>query len=232
MLDQNTLSSIDQAVEIAVDNAHNLQGSIKINCVGGFLGEEVIASLVNDFIAKYPGISVELDFSSQRVDLLVEQFDLVFRMGELEDYGFVAHKLMSIENRILASPKYFNSRSYPTHPRELKVHLCITGAINSWSFYHVDDCEHKLDVHINGVFRCKNGRAMKHSALAGNGIVRLPGLYCSKELSRGELVSVFEGWRVADTPFYLLYHKDKFQPARLKTFISFTINNFMKYTRE
>ncbi|MPY26128.1 LysR family transcriptional regulator [Shewanella psychropiezotolerans] len=229
---RSALESIDQAVEIAVDNAQNLQGSIKINCVGGFLGEEIVASLVNDFIAKYPGVSVELDFSSQRVDLLVDQFDLVFRMGQLEDSGLVARKLMDITNLTLASPKYLRSRGFPIDPKSLKSHQCITGSVSNWSFYHVDNCEHKLDVHINGVFRCKNGRAMKHSALAGNGVVRLPELYCSEELSQGELVSVFEDWRVADTPFYLLYHKDKFQPARIKKFISFTINNFMKYTRE
>ncbi|BAJ03715.1 LysR family transcriptional regulator [Shewanella violacea] len=223
------LDSIDQAVDIAVDNAQNLQGSIKINCVGGYLGEEVVAGLINDFILKYPGISVELDFSSQRVDLLVDQFDLVFRMGELEDSGLVARKLMDISNLTLASPKYLQSRGYPQDPKSLKTHQCITGSINNWSFYHVDNGEHKLDVHINGVFRCKNGRAMKHSALAGNGIVRLPQLYCVEELNRGELVSVFEDWRVADTPFYLLYHKDKFQPAILREFVGFTAEHFKDY---
>ena len=162
----------------------------------------------------------------------MDQFDLVFRMGQLEDSGLVARKLMDITNLTLASPKYLRSCGFPIDPKSLKSHQCITGSVSNWSFYHVDNCEHKLDVHINGVFRCKNGRAMKHSALAGNGVVRLPELYCSEELSQGELVSVFEDWRVADTPFYLLYHKDKFQPARIKKFISFTINNFMKYTRE
>lgn len=223
------LDSIDQAVEIAVDNAQRLQGSIKINCVGGYLGEEVVASLINDFILKYPGISVELDFSSQRVDLLVDQFDLVFRMGELEDSGLVARKLMDITNLTLASPQYLEARGVPEDPKSLKAHQCITGSVNNWSFFHIDNKDRKLDVHINGAFRCRNGRAMKHSAIVGNGIVRLPKVYCAEEINKGQLVSVFDDWQIADTPFYLLYHKDKYQPALLREFVSFTAEHFRDY---
>ncbi|WP_076414380.1 LysR family transcriptional regulator [Shewanella sp. UCD-KL12] len=226
---RGAFDDIEQAIEIAVDNAQRLQGSIKVNCVGGYLGEEVVARLVNEFIAKYPGISVELDFSSQRVDLLVDQFDLVFRMGELEDSGLVARKLMDITNMTLASPKYVDARGLPGDPKALKAHQCITGSVNNWSFFHIANRAQKLDVHINGAFRCRNGRAMKQSALMGNGIVRLPELYCSDELARGELVSVFDDWQVADTPLYLLYHKDRYQPALLKEFVGFTIDHFKEY---
>lgn len=225
----SAFEDIEQAVEIAVDNAQRLQGSIKINCVGGYLGEEVITRLVNDFIVKYPGIFVELDFSSQRVDLLVDQFDLVFRMGELEDSGLVARKLMDITNLTLASPAYLAARGFPDNPKSLKNHQCITGSVSHWSFSHVDSAERKLDVHINGAFRCRNGRAMKRSALVGNGIVRLPQMYCAKEISQRELISVFDDWQVADTPFYLLYHKDKYQPALLREFVRFTAEHFKDY---
>jgi len=226
---QASLETIDRAVASTVDNARHLQGQININCVGGVIGEEIITALVNDFIALHPEISVNLDFSSQRVDLVVDEFDLVFRMGKLEDSGIVARKLMSIENMTMASPLYLKRRGYPDHPKELKDHLCITGSIDHWLFEQKSNSKNKVEVAINGGFRCKNGRAMKASAQAGNGIVRLPKLYCPQELASGELVSVFEDWRVADTPFYLLYHKDRFQPARLKAFVSFATQHFMEY---
>jgi len=228
---QAALETIDSAVASTVDNARHLQGQININCVGGVIGEGIVTALVNDFIALYPDISVNLDFSSQRVDLVVDEFDLVFRMGELEDSGIVARKLMSIENMTMASPSYLERRGYPDHPKALKDHLCITGSIDHWMFEQESNSENRVEVAIKGGFKCKNGRAMKASALAGNGIVRLPKLYCPQELGSGELVSVFEEWRVADTPFYLLYHKDRFQPARLKAFVSFATEHFMEYLR-
>jgi DNA-binding transcriptional LysR family regulator len=226
---QSALESIDQAVAMTVDSAQRLQGNININCVGGIIGEEIVTALVNDFITEYPDISVNLDFSSSRVDLVVDEFDLVFRMGELEDSSIVARKLMSIENMTMASPIYLERHGYPVTPKELKEHLCITGSIDRWLFESKEDAKHKVEVDIKGSFKCKNGRVMKSAAIAGNGIVRLPKLYCPNELASGELVSVFEHWRVADTPFYLLYCKDRFQPARLRAFVSFTTQNFMKY---
>ncbi|PKH60345.1 LysR family transcriptional regulator [Shewanella sp. Choline-02u-19] len=226
---QHALDVVEQAVAQTVDNAQNLQGNININCVGGYIGEEVVTRLVNDFMSAQPNISINLDFSSQRVDLVLDHFDLVFRMGELEDSGLVARKLMDINNCTLAAPGYLEQKGKPLHPKALNEHSCIIGTVNHWSFLQKEDVKQKTDVAITGKFRCKNGRVMKSSALAGQGIVRLPEIYCIDELSKGELVHVFDDWMIPATPLYLLYNKDKFQPARLREFISFTTAHFNDY---
>ncbi|PKG73556.1 LysR family transcriptional regulator [Shewanella sp. GutCb] len=226
---QHALDVVEQAVAQTVDNAQNLQGNININCVGGYIGEEVVTRLVNDFMSAQPNISINLDFSSQRVDLVLDHFDLVFRMGELEDSGLVARKLMDINNCTLAAPGYLEQKGKPLHPKALNEHSCIIGTVNHWSFQQKEDVKQKTDVAITGKFRCKNGRVMKSSALAGQGIVRLPEIYCIDELSKGELVHVFDDWMIPATPLYLLYNKDKFQPARLREFISFTTAHFNDY---
>ncbi|WP_144212600.1 LysR substrate-binding domain-containing protein [Shewanella donghaensis] len=225
---QQALEQIDQVVAMALDSAEKLQGNIHINCVGGVIGEDILVQLVNDFIKQYPDITIDLDFSSQRVDLIEGHFDIVFRMGQLADSSLVGRKLMDIENRTLVSPHYLAKHGQPIHPSELNQHSCITGSINHWRFNHKHD-DLNVEVAIKGGFKCKNGRAMKASALAGNGIVRLPYLYCPDEINTGELVDVFSDWHIPDTPFYMLYHKDKFQPERLKKFIQFTMDNFKRY---
>ncbi|ABZ75193.1 transcriptional regulator, LysR family [Shewanella halifaxensis HAW-EB4] len=226
---QHALDIMEQAVAKTVDDAHNLQGKININCVGGYIGEEIVNQLVNDFMTLHPNIQVHLDFSSQRVDLVLDEFDLVFRMGELEDSGLVARKLMDIANCTLASPRYIAKHGRPEHPKELKHHACVTGSVHHWSYHRRSNKSHKTEVTITGALLCKNGRVMKSSALAGNGIVRLPEIYCSAELNAGTLVHLFDDWAISDTPLYLLYNRDQFQPARLRQFIEFTIQNFMKY---
>ncbi|MEH6451440.1 MAG: LysR family transcriptional regulator [Psychromonas sp.] len=226
---QQALNQIDQAVAMTLDSNERLQGNIHINCVGGVIGEDIVVQLLNDFIQQYPDITIDLDFSSQRVDLIEGHFDVVFRMGELADSGLVARKLMDIENCTLASPAYFKKHGQPLTPNELNKHSCITGSISHWRFEHQDSDNESVEIAIKGGFRCKNGRAMKTSALAANGIVRLPYLYCHEEINSAQLVNVFNDWRIPDTPFYLLYHKDKYQPARLKKIIEFTVKNFKNY---
>jgi DNA-binding transcriptional LysR family regulator len=223
------LHVIDNAVENTMNNAETIKGNININCVGGFIGEEMIASLVNDFLKSNPNITINLDFSSRRVDLIAKEFDVVFRMGQLEDSNLIGRKLIDIPISLLASPSYLKSNAKLNQPNDLSQHQCITGSLNEWTFCNMKQPSEIVKVTVGGSFTCKNGRAMLNSALAGNGITRLPSFCCHKEISEGLLVPVFTQWAITETPLYLVYVKDKFQPQRLKSFIQFTRDNISNY---
>ena len=47
---EKALAGIDQAIMSAVDDVEQVQGEIRINCVGGYLGEELIAQITCDFM--------------------------------------------------------------------------------------------------------------------------------------------------------------------------------------
>lgn len=226
------LDEIDSAVEKVLDSSDNIKGQIKINCVGGFIGENIVSALVNDFIKHHPDISIILDFSSQRVDLISGEYDLVFRMGDLPDSDLIARKLIDISVSTVASPDYLLQAGELSHPQDLLKHACITGSVKQWHFYDKLDHSKQYDVTVTGQIQCKNGRTMLTSALAGNGIIRVPTLYCQQYIKAGTLVEVFGDWHVSSTPLYLVYAKDKFQPTRLKTFIDFIIENFTQYIEQ
>lgn len=234
-----SLQSIEQAVITAKEDTAQLQGNICINCVGGVIGEDIISKVISEFSLLYPAINVELDFSSPRVDLISEAFDLVVRMGELEDSGLVARKLTDIKVKVLASPDYL--KQYPTiqHPRDLESHNCLTGSIKRWRFHQKvqtpeSNLINELEVKTSGNFNCKSGRALVNAAKSGNGIVRLPELYCENEIDTRTLISVFEQadldeaqrWHSPDVPLFLLYHRNRYQPARLKLLIDFICLHF------
>ncbi|WDE06965.1 LysR family transcriptional regulator [Thalassomonas viridans] len=225
---QRSLQSIDSAVDSVLESSEALQGQIKINCVGGQIGEDIVAPLVNDFMVKNPQLSVELDFSSRRVDLVSGEFDFVFRMGELDDSALIARKLTDIHIDTLASPAYIERYGWPADPKALKHHRCIVGSMHHWTFVDLRNGK-RLELPVNASLRCKNGRVMISSALAGNGIIRVPELYCQKELKQGKLVPVFNDWKVQSTPFNLVYLKDKHQPLRLRTFKDFVVSEFAAY---
>jgi len=225
----HALNNIDSAVAQAIDGANAMQGTININCIGGHIGEEIIAPLVNGFIRQHPDIKVNLDFSSQRVDLVAGDFDIVFRMGQLEDSNLVARKLLDLAIVTVASPDYLQRKPGLTDPKQLKQHQCITGSLRQWNYIQISQPNNSVDVLVDGVFECKNGRAMIVSAVAGNGIVRVPVLYCAKEIANGTLIPVFKDWQVPPSPFYVVYLQDKFQPSRLKAFVRFINDNIAHY---
>jgi DNA-binding transcriptional LysR family regulator len=226
-----SLQTIDQAVIAAKDDTAHLQGDIRINCVGGVIGEDILTKILSDFNLQYPDIKVELDFSSQRVDLIAEAFDLVVRMGELEDSGLVARKLTDIKVKVLASPDYLTQHPAIVNPKDLELHNCLTGSIKRWRFYK-QSVGDELDVVVSGNFSCKSGRALINAAINGNGVVRLPEVYCETEIHNKTLVSVFEydaldeHWHSPAVPLFLLYHRNRYQPARLKVLIDFICQQF------
>lgn len=89
----------------AVDDVQEARGELRINSVGGHIGEELIADICSAFMQENPDVRIHLDFSSHRVDLIEEGFDVAFRMGKLEDASFVARKLTEIRMSTLASPR-------------------------------------------------------------------------------------------------------------------------------
>lgn len=240
----SSLQMIDQAVVDAQEDTQALQGSIRINCVGGIIGEDILAQMIADFNLQYPDINIDLDFSSQRVDLIGEGFDLVIRMGDLEDSSLIARKLTNIEVVLLASPSYLARTEPIIHPKNLEQHNCLTGTVKRWQFHqraekHNNAMTHALEIKVTGNFICKSGRALINGALKGNGIVRLPKLYCENEIAQGSLVSVFEQnqvnastqWHSPDVPLFLLYHQNKYQPARLRLLIDFIYQQFQQQSK-
>lgn len=222
---EQALINIEQAVLVAVDDVEKVQGEIRINCVGGYLGEEVIGQIACDFMKQYPQTQIHLDFSSHRVDLLEEDFDIAFRMGQLDDSGFIARKLMSIEMSTLASPHYLITMGKPTHPKQLTSHQCLTGSVKRWGFQHKISHD-ELEIAIKGHLQCKNGRVLVKGALNHQGIIRVPNLYCLDAIAEGRLVEVFDEWYIPSVAFSAIYHKDRYQPKRLRTFIDFVVARF------
>ncbi len=222
---EKALSGIDQAVLTAIDDIEKVQGEIRVNCVGGYLGEERVAQIVCDFMSLYPQTQVNLDFSSHRIDLLEENFDIAFRMGQLEDSGFIARKLMTIEMCTLASPRYLRKYGKPTHPKELSCHQCLTGSVKRWGFKNIITGD-ELDISIQGHLQCKNGRVLVKSAINHHGIIRVPKVYCEEEIKQGKLIDVFEEWCIPGVDFSVLYHSDRYQPKRLRLFIDFVKTYF------
>jgi DNA-binding transcriptional LysR family regulator len=219
------LNSIDKAVHNAVDDIETIRGNIKINCVGGYIGEEMVSEFVATFLLANPNVTIELNFSSHRVDLLEEEFDLAIRMGELADASYVARRLTTIEMQTLASPEYLAKSAPLTHPKHLKSHRCITGSVTKWRFEHVQTKE-SVEVPVEGVLSSKNGRVLINAAKQGLGLIRVPRIYCDKEIKQGLLVPVFTEWQVSDVPLSIIYHKDKFQPNRIRACISHLISAF------
>ncbi|CAH0535638.1 HTH-type transcriptional regulator DmlR [Vibrio stylophorae] len=215
------LKQLEQGVLAAVDDSSQMSGQIRVNCVGGPIGEGIITDAISAFLIQHPKVQIELDFSSPRIDLIADQFDIAFRMGDLDDAGFIAKPLSMIEMVTLASPHYLAQYGAPQSPKDLRQHRCLTGSVTRWRFQHKQDASQSQELVVSGPFYCKNGRSIVASAKAGLGIIRVPSIYCPELIESGELVPVMPDWLIPAVPFSAIFHRQRYQPKRLRALIDF-----------
>lgn len=223
---RGALGNMAQAVALAREERDAMCGRIRLNSVGGPVGECLLAPAVHAFMQAWPQIEVELDFSSHRVDLIRDDFDIALRMGPLEDAEFVARPLIRLPFVVVASPQYLAHHGWPQQPRDLTKHHCLTGSVTRWSFTATDVSASPCDIEVGGHLQCRNGHVLVSGALAGNGIIRVPRLYCDHAIASGELVQILHEWKIPEVPVSLIYHRERHRPSRMVRLIEHLITWF------
>ncbi|KZL26410.1 LysR family transcriptional regulator [Pseudovibrio sp. Ad37] len=216
------VKQIEDASDLASQATDSLTGPIRMNAVGGLIGEELIAPLVIEYQHANPGIEVKLDFSSIREDLLETDYDLVLRMGDLEDSTLIARKLYTITTRYVASPSFVAAHSKIRHPSDLKGLPFISGSVQEWIFTRGQE---RIVVQAEKGFQISNGRVMCQAAAAGLGVARLADVYTDALIKRGELTEMLSGWKQT-TPLWLVSPPTRHQLHRVRELMNYLTANF------
>ncbi|MGD8170296.1 LysR substrate-binding domain-containing protein [Vibrio sp. TRT 21S02] len=218
------MSQLDAASEWATESRSELKGRIRMNSVGGPIGEDLIAPLVMSFQKQYPDIEVELDFSNQRVDLIEEQYDLVLRVGTMPDSTLIARHLCHLTTHYVASPDFIKQYGPIVTPEDLRSCPLIHGSVEHWILNK--GAEQRI-IHTNKGMKTATGRTMRQAAIAGLGVTRLTDVYCHSDIENGRLVEVLPEWK-EQTPLSLVCPPTKYQLQRIRTLIDWIIERFEK----
>lgn len=115
---------LTQSFDTAASSLHTVQGRIRL-CTSNTIGIELIAPLLPDFHQQYPNVTIDLQLTNRRVDLIEEGFDLAIRVGHIEDSSLIARTLYQIRLKLFASPDYLNRHALITHPEDLSQHASL-----------------------------------------------------------------------------------------------------------
>ncbi|EAR62815.1 LysR family transcriptional regulator [Neptuniibacter caesariensis] len=216
------VAQLDAAQEWAVAHKQIISGTIKMNSVGGLIGESVIAPLLIEFQKHYPDICVELDFSSRRVDLLKDDYDLVLRMGDLPDSSLIARRLHQIKTCYVASPEFIQRQKPIRHPLDISGIPMICGSVTDWTF---NKDQEQCQISFKQGFKIPNGRVMLDAAKSGLGVARLADIYVQPAIRSGALEEILEEWSIT-TPLSLVCPPARHQLDRVKLLMDWLVDNF------
>ncbi|MFC3285042.1 LysR family transcriptional regulator [Litchfieldella rifensis] len=217
------LADLDDA-ETSLSSASTLpRGRLRVD-VPSPLARMILVPALPAFHAQYPEIQLDMGVSDRMVDLIDENVDCVVRGGELTDQSLMARRVGDLQLGVYAAPSYLERAGSPSHPRELEnSHHRIVGFL--WSRtgktfpYAMHRNEDSIKVQGRYVLSVDDGNSYLAAGLAGLGILWLPDYMAKEHLACGELVRLFEDWRLDPMPLYVAFPPNRHVSTKLRVFI-------------
>lgn len=183
-----------------------------------------LADALPAFMAKHPGLAVDIALNDRLVDLVEEGFDVAIRIARLPDSSLVARKLAPTRSLVAARPDYWRRHGKPRHPRELEGHNCLRYSYqitqDEWRF------KDGVAIAVAGTFIANNGDVLRSAALAGLGVARLPSFIVGDDVRSGRLEPALEDFEEGELSIYAVYPHRRHLSARVRAFVDFLAGRF------
>jgi LysR family transcriptional regulator, regulator for bpeEF and oprC len=204
-LARRALDAVRDADGVVAASKSKPTGLLRVTAQPALAGQ-LLEGVVVPYLAKYPEVSVELDPSTRRVDLLREPFDVAVRLGHPGGPSLLARKLGVALGGYYASPRYLARRGVPARPEGLAAHDVIVvprGAEPTpWPFV---EGPKKFSVAVRPRLSVGSFELAARAAAAGAGIVRSPRHFVAAFLETKQLVPVLEAWAPPGSEVYAVF---------------------------
>jgi DNA-binding transcriptional LysR family regulator len=217
------LADVDDA-ETSLSSASALpRGRLRVD-VPSPLARMLLVPALPAFHARYPDIQLDMGVSDRMVDVIGDNVDCVVRGGALSNQSLMARRVGDLQLGVYAAPAYLAREGTPAHPGELEdTHHRIVGFLWSRSGkafpYAMHRGEERIEVQGRYVLSVDDGNAYLAAGLAGLGVLWLPHYMARPHLASGELVPLFEEWRLDPMPLYVAFPPNRHVSAKLRVFI-------------
>lgn len=180
------------------------------------------------FMATYPQINLDLDFTDRLVDVIEDGFDAVVRTGDVKDTRLMSRKLGTFRHMIVAAPEYLAENGRPSVPEDLLLHRCLhhrfanSGRLEPWPLAR-DGRELKLDLPVTTV--ASTLEPLIYLAERSFGITCLPPFAVSSGLAERKLVPLLEDYLSEAGTFRILWPTNRYLSPKVRVFVDYMAAN-------
>lgn len=189
------------AAQEAIDRSRSgPQGLIRVSCPPALVCFSV-GPLIARFMADNPRVTVELDSTSRRVDVIGESIDIAIRVRfpPFEDSDLAMRVLGQSPQHIVGSPKLIASLPHPLKPADLAALPSLgLGPLNRehvWQLSGPDDARARIPYEPRLV--TDDMSQLLYAATEGVGVVQLPDIVVDTSIASGKLVDLLPDWTPA-----------------------------------
>lgn len=219
----NILATVQAAEERLIARRSGARGELKILCSKTF-GEVVLTPIIAGFCSLYPAISVQVILADMRPDsneIVARGFDLAIRTLPVRNSEVVARAITNMPRVLVASPAYLERHGIPRVPDDLINHNCLDprGSWNfTWDFFGATG---RQTLRLRGSPAANSSTMIRQAALAGLGIAMMRRYLVTNYLADRSLTAVLENIKLGEDKLYVVYQRDRYQPARMRLFVDY-----------
>lgn len=213
-------------VEQAGDDARGARGkpagTIRISSTAAF-GVLHVSRLVFAFQDLYPDISIDLNLTDERIDLVREGVDIALRLGPLTDSSMKLRPLGQCRRLLVAAPGYLSTRGTPRVPLDLAGHETIrmSNVAGSDKLELLGPQGEPYTLPVGGHLRIDHGLAAREALAAGRGIAPAHEWLVDDLLTAGRLHRVLPAYTLSAVPLNMLIVPERAGIARVRLLIDF-----------
>ena len=196
-------------------------GRLKLNAPMAF-GERYLVKPIAEYARLYPDVIVDAEFNDKRVHLVEEGYDLIIRIGALEDSGLIAKRLCDFPAHICASPSLLEQWGTPTTPDDLRALPAVmysNASTGSSLTYRTPEGEQGT-VNLTPTIFANSISMLVESTLQGIGFARLPAFACQQYIDDGSLIKMLPKYTIMpERGIYAIYPDKRFLPLKVRKLI-------------
>jgi DNA-binding transcriptional LysR family regulator len=190
-------------------------------------GEEILRPITDEFLDRFPDVSVNLLLLDRLVNLVDEGVDIALRIGHLPDSSLVATRLGGDVRRVVVgSPQYLAKHPPIKKPADLAKHHIIAFSnfgLDAWNFVPAKGSSIPRTVQFAPRYTVNSVRAAVASAMSGLGLTRLYSYHVAECVRDGRLRIVLPDAEHPPLPVHLLTPPGRVAVPKVRAFIDFAV---------
>lgn len=203
-------------------------GIVRFTCSVGMAPR--LADVLVRFLVRFPRVSLVQHATNRFVDLVEEGFDVGIRgySEPLPDSNLIQRPLMRTPWYLFAAATYLERRGVPASPVDLAGHdgLALSGSGDEAVWKLRSASGQQSIVPFAPRLRSDNMETLRLAAIAGLGIVGLPGYLCRADVERGALQRVLADWGAGDAGITLLMPTRRGLLPSVRAFVDFIVAEY------
>ena len=215
-----------QAAQIAESFQQQAVGRIRISAPDDIVPRYIIPAMT-EFLVDQPGLTIEIEMSSRRVDVIAEGFDLAIRASLAVEPNLIVRRLGTSPVTLTASPDYLAQHGTPQSPEDIAGHQIVHhSGLRAGALWTMKRGEEERRIPITARVLIDAGGVLRDAAIAGLGIAYLPEFMTGDALRAGTLVRVLPEWRMQLVDINAVYPSNRNITPKVRGFVSVLARRF------